>query len=149
MYPYTQTFVLVLLGHTQLCTMCHHDSPYLRHSHPMILLFSNSAIYHLGPCISILFPSPKDHDLGLSPKYLQILTQTIPERVISCILVNFCKQRLHLGASFHLRLYVVKLAQHFGKLAQHILWNVWKRCSFLLNEPIFSPEAIILVPELP
>ena len=32
MYPYTQFFVLVLLGHTQLCTMCHHDSPTLAQS---------------------------------------------------------------------------------------------------------------------
>ena len=49
------------------------------------------------------------------------------------------------AAVFPLRPYVAKLAQHFGNLAQQILWKCLKKMSF----PVFSLDAIILTQELP
>ena len=62
------------------------------------------------------------------------------------------KQRLWkvVNSVFPLRPYVEKLAQHFEKQAQQILWKCVKKSTFLLlMEWIFSIEDIILVQNSP
>ena len=53
------------------------------------------------------------------------------------------------GSVFPLRLYIMKLAQHFGKWTQQFCENGEKKMLFLVNEAIFSIEAIILAQEFP
>ena len=67
---------------------------------------------------------------------------------MACVMISFSVNQLHDNPGprsgpqmlvllrpsvFPLRLYLVKLAQHFGKLAQQILWKSVKKIIFLDN----------------
>ena len=81
-------------------------------------------------------PMPWDKILYLKVYELSLLTSVKTEKM--------CK---YSPAAFPLRPYVPKLAQHFEKLAQQILWKWVKKMLFLDNLANFKPKLMILVQE--